>query len=90
MTTPGKSVLEVMIQRHPGVYEEERLVLEAGEVIMKAMDAQDVLRAEMADRLGVSRASVSQVLSGRNMTLRKLAQMLFALGLRATITVEKI
>lgn len=67
-------------------YEEERLILWTTEAIWKAMDDQGISRAELAERLGTSRANVTQLLSGtRNMTLRSLAALAHACGLRADV-----
>lgn len=72
-------------------YEEERLILWTTEAIWKAMDEQGLTRAEMAERLGTSRANITQLLSGsRNMTLRSLASLAFACDLRAEIRLEEL
>lgn len=67
-------------------FEEERLILWTTEAIWKAMDDQGLTRAELAARLGTSRANVTQLLSGtRNMTLRSLAGLAHACRLRAGV-----
>ena len=72
-------------------YEEERLILWTTEAIWKAMDNQGLTRAELAVRLGTSRANVTQLLSGtRNMTLRSLAGLAHACGLRADVNLEEL
>lgn len=49
--------------------------------LISTMQAQRVTRTELADRIGKSKAFVSQVLSGsRNMTLRTIADIALALG----------
>ena len=49
--------------------------------LISTMQAQGVTRTELADRIGKSKAFVSQVLSGsRNMTLRTIADIALALG----------
>ncbi len=68
------------------LYEQERLILWTTEAIWTAMDDQGLTRAELAERLGTSRANVTQLLSGtRNMTLRSLAALAHACGLRADV-----
>lgn len=63
------------------VYEEERLVLEANEALLEAMEESQITRAQLADFIGASRAHVSQLLSGtRNLTLRTFARLACALG----------
>ncbi|MDX8410610.1 MAG: helix-turn-helix transcriptional regulator [Mariprofundaceae bacterium] len=61
---------------------QERLMFEVTEAIHLKMEELGVNRAYLAGRLGKSKAYVSQLLSGsRNMTLRSLADISFALGL---------
>ena len=72
-------------------YEEERLILWTTEEIAGAMVDQGISRADIAERIGTSRANVTQLLSGsRNMTLRSLARLAHACGLRATIHLEEL
>ena len=72
-------------------YEEERLILWTTEAIWKAMDEQGLTRAEMAAKLGTSRANITQLLSGtRNMTLRSLASLAFACDMRAEVGLEEL
>lgn len=67
----------------------ERLILSATEQIIARMDEQGTLRSDLADILGVTKAEVSQRLSGdRNLTLGTLAAMADALGCRFTITLR--
>ena len=72
-------------------YEEERLILWTTEEIAEAMVAHGLSRADIADRIGTSRANVTQLLSGsRNMTLRSLARLAYACGMRAAIQFEEL
>ncbi len=69
------------------LYQQEGLILEVTELICGLMNEQGVSRADLAGRLGKSRAHVTQLLDGRaNMTLRTVSDVLTALGasLRAT------
>jgi transcriptional regulator with XRE-family HTH domain len=60
---------------------QERLILDATEAIVGLLEEQGVSRQELARRLGKSKGFVSQILSGeRNMTLRTLADLGYALG----------
>jgi len=62
---------------------EERAVLQATELISHLLDARDVKRIALADRLGISRSEISQRLNGqRNLTVKSLAAMLHELGYR--------
>ena len=72
-------------------YEQERLILWTTEAICEAMEEQGLDRAAVAAKLGTSRANVTQLLSGsRNMTLRSLAGLAHACGMRADVSLEKL
>ena len=72
-------------------YEEERLILWTTEAICEAMEERGLNRAAIAGKLGTSRANVTQLLSGsRNMTLRSLAALAHACGMRAEIGLEEL
>jgi transcriptional regulator with XRE-family HTH domain len=63
------------------LYAIEGLVTEASEFIAQLMQHQKVTKAELARRLGKSRAYVTQMLSGKaNLTIRTLAEVAYALG----------
>lgn len=69
----------------------ERLQLAARETVLAAMAAQGLSRADLAARLGVSRARVSQMLGAdRNLTLATLSDLAEALNLRVTIETASI
>jgi transcriptional regulator with XRE-family HTH domain len=71
-------------------FAEEALIVEVAEKIWAAMDAAKVTRTELADRLGKSKAYISQLLNGsRNMTLRSLAGLAYSLGYCVHCSVEK-
>jgi transcriptional regulator with XRE-family HTH domain len=60
---------------------QEGLILDATERIVELMIESGVTRTEMAERLGKSKAYITQLLSGsRNMTLRTLADLFHVLG----------
>lgn len=66
---------------------QERLILEATELIHELLQAAGATRADLAERLGTTRGYVTQVLNGsRNMTLRTLADLAFVLGQRVLMT----
>lgn len=44
------------------------------------MDEKEITRAELARRLGTTRANISQMLAGRNVTLRSLAAACYVIG----------
>ena len=63
------------------IYEREALAFEASELISRLMEERQVSKTDLARLVGTSKSHVTQVLSGsRNMTLRTLADLAFALG----------
>ncbi len=63
------------------LYAIEGLVTEAGEFLARLMQEQRVSKAELARRLGRSRAYITQLLGGStNLTVRTLAEVAYALG----------
>lgn len=63
------------------LFQQERAIMEVTELICGLMAEQGVSRADLAGRLGKSRAFVTQLLDGTaNMTLRTLSDLLTALG----------
>lgn len=60
------------------MYAQELAVLVAAQTVVDAMESADLSRAELAARLGKTKGFVSQVLSGRNMTMRTLGDLLWA------------
>jgi transcriptional regulator with XRE-family HTH domain len=72
-------------------YEQERLVLWATEMICEAMEASGQSKADIARKLGFSRAHITSLLSGgRNMTLRTLADLGWALDQRVSVAFEPL
>lgn len=70
-------------------YEEERLYGEAVANVGGLLESLEISRQKFADRLGVSAGRVSQMLSGqRNLTLRSLAAMAWALGFEVDIRIR--
>lgn len=60
---------------------QERVILDATELILELLERNGLNRADLAERLGKSRGFVSQLLNGsRNMTLRTLSDIFGALG----------
>jgi antitoxin component HigA of HigAB toxin-antitoxin module len=63
------------------VYAQETLKLLVAETILQALDAANINRTVLAERIGKSKGYVSQVINGtRNMTLDTLADLLWASG----------
>lgn len=79
MATTFDELMKDPAQRR--IYEQESLAFEATELISTLMERDSVTKADLAQRIGKSRAFVSQLLSGtRNMTLHTFADLAFALG----------
>jgi transcriptional regulator with XRE-family HTH domain len=67
----------------------EALVAEASEMIARLMAEQNVSKADLARRLGKSRAWVTQLLSGKaNMTVRTLAEVVYALDAEVKLNAQ--
>ena len=68
------------------IYEREALAFAASELISRLMEEQQVSKTDLARLVGTSKSHVTQLLSGsRNMTLRTLADLAFALGHKVEI-----
>ena len=71
--------------------EQETLIFEATEMLSELMEGDGVSRKELAEKLGRSKAFVTQILAGdRNMTLRTLSGFAFALGYRVKVVAEPL
>ena len=67
-------------------YVAESLALDVTEEAVQLMEEQGLSRADLAARMNVSRAYVTQVLNARpNLTLRSVAQLAIALGARPSV-----
>jgi transcriptional regulator with XRE-family HTH domain len=70
---------------------EEALILDSTELISELMLEKRLTRAELAKLIGKTRAFVTQVLAGnRNMTLRTLADLAFALDARVNVVAQPL
>jgi transcriptional regulator with XRE-family HTH domain len=73
------------------LYEEEGLVLDVTESVCELLQKQNVKRKELAQRLGVDKSYITQLLDGNsNMTLKTISDVLFCLDSRARIKVEPL
>ena len=71
-------------------FERAWLVNEFTEQICELMEREGVTAAELARRLGKSRAYVTQVLRGKDIILRTAATLAFALGYRISFSAERL
>jgi len=66
-------------------------VLWVSDALARAMVENGLSKADLAEKLGTSRAHITQVLSGsRNMTLRTVADLAWACNQRAEIRMEAL
>lgn len=72
------------------LFAEVDFVAEVQSIIHRMMVAKDISRAELAQRLGVSRARVTQYFAGdgSNLTARTIARIFHALGEQAELICE--
>lgn len=62
------------------------VTIEVGELIVDRLEALDLSQKQLAERLGVTPARVSQILKGNdNLTLKSLVAVATALGMRLNV-----
>ncbi len=79
----GKTLTEQITATAKGIriWQQERAIFEITERICELMDEQEISRSQLAERLGTTRARVTQILDGTaNMTLRTISDLYLALG----------
>lgn len=69
-------------------YEAELQSFLVGEAIKEARKAQNLTQQELASRIGVQRAQVSKIESGKNLTISTVARCFKAMGLEASLCVS--
>lgn len=71
------------------LYAIEGLVTDAAELVARLMEEQGVTKADLARRLGKSRAWITQLLSGKaNMTIRTFAELVYELGAEVNLDAQ--
>lgn len=79
--------LEPETREYAKALEQETLIAEATELVCQLLEKERLTRQDLAERLGKSKGFVTQLLSGdRNMTLRTLSDLAFALNHRFELT----
>lgn len=68
-------------------YEAELQSFLVGEAIKQARKKQNMTQKALAERIGVQRAQVSRIESGRNLTVSTIARVFNAMGMKATLNV---
>ncbi len=80
-----QSIFEQYIEspQRQRIIEQERVLVDAAELVSKAMEFRCVTRTDLANKLDHSKAYVTQVLRGnQNLTLKTLADVLHVLNCR--------
>ena len=72
---------------HRDKYEAELQSFLIGEAIKKARKSQNMTQEELAQKIGVQRAQVSKIESGRNLTLSTGARVFRAMGMEASLSI---
>src|SRR5262245_26006854 len=91
MTKHGDLDRRLSDPQYRRIYQQEKLILEAMELIAEAMEDRSVSRSVLARLMNRTRGYVTQLLSGsKNLTLRTLADALMALGYEVTLSKEPI
>lgn len=83
-------MIENTSQQRSAIAVEEGFVVEVQSFLQELMNAEGISRAELARRMGVSRARVTQIFSDecKNLTVRLLAKAAHALGQEPSIESE--
>ena len=77
--------------RRKRLLREEELILDVTELLSSALEAKQMTKSELAEKLGKTKGFVTQVLSGnRNLTLRTIADIADALGYRVRMHKETL
>ena len=73
------------------LFQRERTITEVTELICQLMEEHDVSKAELARRLGTSKANITQMLDGRrNMTLSTISDILFHLACEVRVAAVEL
>jgi predicted transcriptional regulator len=78
---------ELKNERFARLFAQEELIAGVTELVAKSMEDQRLSKAELARRVGVTKAYVSQLLGGgRNMTLRTFSDLMHAMDQKVLVT----
>ena len=84
-----EAVFPIGNPEYDAVYVQEAAMIDASELIARALESSGMSRADLARKLSVSRAEITARLKGeRNITVRTLAETLHALGERLVLDIE--
>ncbi len=86
-----ESVFPVNDPAYGRIYAQESAMVDASELIARALETSGMSRSDLARALDVNRSEVTARLAGeRNITVRKLAETLHVLGERLVVATEPI
>lgn len=84
------AIFEDKDPEYAGIYAEEAAMVDASELIAEALTKSGMSRSDLAAKLGVSKSEITARLAGeRNITVRKLARTLHALGQRVELQIRE-
>jgi antitoxin component HigA of HigAB toxin-antitoxin module len=89
--TNDKSTFETYVENpeRRRIFEQERLMVDATELLFTAMELRRTKKADLAQKLGRSKAYVTQMLRGnQNLTLRTLADVFCVLNCRLLLAAD--
>ncbi len=69
--------------------QQEELILDVTETMVEVLEEVGVTRKVLAERLGCTLGYVSQLLSGKNLTLRTISDVAFVLNLRPSFVLTR-
>ena len=81
-----ESTMHTTEQEYDKLKAQERLIIDATELIEELMEADGLSRADLSRRMERTRGYVTQVLGGKNLTLRTLSDVFYALEARVELS----
>jgi len=81
---------EQSLEGHARTYASEELTFNVTEDLLIIMEDKDMTKKDLAEKLGKTKAYVSQLLSGsKNMTLKTMSDVCYALGIKPVIDFQE-
>lgn len=72
------------------VWQQERSIIEVTEMICRIMEENGITRTALAKTLGKSTSHITELLDGSNLTIRKISDVLNAMGYEFVITERRL
>jgi hypothetical protein len=83
LTSPYSTTIDKFFAAKPDnrkLFNQEKLILDVSEEACEILDTEGVSRETLASRLGMTEEAVTAILNGKNLTLRRVADIFTALG----------